>query len=136
MVQDVLKDVGGLFYQYEMIKDVPVTIDGKPGKLTDLKGDMPATLHFSAVKQVVLGIQVEGPRVECILQAVDAGRRRITVRLPREYLTAPDVPVAENVQVVIDGKAGKLADLKPGMHVSLQMAADPEKGLVIGVTKK
>jgi hypothetical protein len=55
-----------------------------------------------------------------VLEAVDLARRRLTVRLS-ESRSAVVFPVADNVEVVIDGKPARLADLQPHWQVSLQL---------------
>jgi hypothetical protein len=43
------------------------------------------------------------------------------------------VPVAKTARIVVNGKKGKLADLKPGMRLSLQLAV--KRGVTVqGIT--
>jgi RNA polymerase sigma factor (sigma-70 family) len=121
--------------KYELAKDATVEIDGKPHALADLKPEMPATLRFSARRPAVIGIRAEGPKVECVLKAVDPDRRTVTVRLRSAPLTVPDLPVADGAEVRVGGRAGRLADLKAGMRITLRLAADPESNLVVGMLK-
>jgi RNA polymerase sigma factor (sigma-70 family) len=121
--------------KYELAKDAAVEIDGRPRTLADLKPEMPATVGFSALKQVVIHVRAEGPQVEGVLKTVDPDRRTLSVRLRNVPLTVPDLPVADGAEVQVGGKAGRLADLKAGMRVTLRLAADPESNRVVGVRK-
>jgi hypothetical protein len=67
---------------------------------------------------------------------VDADRHTLTLYLNRFFLTVPDVPMAEDAKMMVRGRPAHLADLKPGMHVIVQMSADPEKSLAVGVQAK
>ena len=50
-------------------------------------------------------------------------------------MTAEGVAVAKDAKVVIDGKEGKLSDLKTGMQVTLQMSAEPDQSVIISIVK-
>jgi RNA polymerase sigma factor (sigma-70 family) len=120
-------------YQYEVAHDVQVAIDGRVSALTDLKEDMPVVLSFSAVKKRVIGIRATGPTVACVVKAVDPARRTLTVRLTREHLTVPEIPLSKNARIAVNGQGARLADLKPGMSIALQLTADPDHSEVLGV---
>ena len=92
------------------------------------------TLRFSAVKpKEVIALSTQGPEISVVLKSANASARTITLRLPKEHLTAADVPVAEDARILINGKEARLADLKPGTNLVLHMAADPEKNLVMEI---
>jgi RNA polymerase sigma factor (sigma-70 family) len=121
-------------YQYAYADGVRVTIDGRTHPLGDLRADMQLALKFSAVRQDgVVGIRATGPTVECTLKSVDAARHTVTVRLTKEHLTARDVRVDWAAKIEVAGKPVGFGELKPGMPVSLQMSADPEQSLVLGI---
>ena len=124
----------GNIFVYDFAKDVEVIVDDQKGALAELTADMPVRLQFSAVKpNSVIGIRADGATLACVVRAVDAERHTITVLLPRDHLIVPNLRVADNAPIQIDGKAARLADLKPGARGSLHMAADPEKSLVLSV---
>jgi RNA polymerase sigma factor (sigma-70 family) len=121
-------------YQYAYADGARVSIDGRTHPLGSLKADMELALKFSAVRQdEVIGIQATGPQVECMLTSVDAARNTVTLRLTKDHLTARDVRVDRRAKIELDGKPVGLGDLKPGTAVSLQMSADPEQSLVLGI---
>jgi hypothetical protein len=70
------------------------------------------------------------------MKGIDAERRLMSVTVPSLQMTAADVPVLKDAPVIIGGKASKLADLKAGMSVTLQMCAESEKSLIVGVDAK
>ena len=57
------------------------------------------------------------------------------VTIANARMTAERVPLAVDAKVILDGKDGQLSDLKAGMRVTLQMSAQPDRGLIIGITK-
>jgi hypothetical protein len=133
--------IGGDFTEdndidFKVAKEAEVIVDGKAAKLTDLKSNMKVSLQMSALKELVLGIQAYGATVEGVLKSVDAKKNTVSVHIPSAQMTAAGVAVADDARVVLDGKEGKISDLTAGMHVTLQMAADPEQSLIIAVTAK
>jgi RNA polymerase sigma factor (sigma-70 family) len=133
--------IGGDFTEdndidFKVAKEAEVIIDGKAAKLTDLKSNMKVSLQMSALKELVLGIQAYGATVEGVLKSVDVKKNTVSVHIPSAQMTAAGVAVADDARVVLAGKEGKLSDLKAGMQVTLQMAADPERSLIIAVTVK
>jgi len=121
---------------HAVVKDATITIDGKKGRLEDLKPGMRVVVLHSAIKPVLVGIEAIGPRVEAVLAAVDAPRNTIAVNIRNTHLTAGNVLVAPDVKVVLDGKPASLADLKPGLRVTLQMSAESDRSLVVGITTR
>ena len=120
----------------QKIKDsVKVVIDGKKADFTDLKPKMPVILQVSkSDKKLVTGIIALGPNVELQIKAVDADKNTLSVSLPKFHLTADGIVVAKDAKVILNGKEAKLSDLKAGMLATLQMSADPERNLVVGIT--
>jgi RNA polymerase sigma factor (sigma-70 family) len=120
---------------HRVAADAQVVIDGKAARLTDLKRNMHVSLLMSAVKGAPdLAVTAAGPNVEGLVEAVNAEANTIGVRIPSVQITAQCVPVAVDAKVVIDGKKSKLSDLKVGVRVTLQMCAEMDKSLVIGIT--
>jgi RNA polymerase sigma factor (sigma-70 family) len=118
---------------YEVAQDAKVRIDGKESQFADLKAGMRVTVQVSAVKPAVLDIQAAGPTVPCLLKAVDAAQHTITIHLRKNHLTFAGLPVAKDAKVWINGKESQLADLQPGMRVQLQMGAETDCNLVVGI---
>jgi RNA polymerase sigma factor (sigma-70 family) len=120
---------------YEFAKDIEVVIDGKKAKAADLKPQMPVSLRLSAIKKtLVVAITAAGPKVDGILKSANAEKSTISVTIPTAHMTTVDTRVARDAKVTIDGKAFQLADLKAGMRVTLQMSAEPEQSLILGIT--
>jgi len=131
---------------HEITKDAKVTIDGKSATLSELKPQMLVNLRMSAVKtETVLNIIAFGPTVEGVLKTVNAEKKTISIHFPITHLTSEAVPVAKDATVLIGrepklvgenmvfGTEAKLSDLRAGMHVTLQMSADPDQSLVVGI---
>ena len=102
-------------------------VEGKLGKLEDLKPDMRATAiprTGTAVKIITAAIPGKGdgaprvmePRVMGGLVKVDGNKLIINARRIFEEVT---VPTDEKTTFSVDFEPGKLADLKPEMHVSI-----------------
>ena len=75
-----------------------------------------------------------GPQVRGLVKALDSEKSSISVHIINAQITAEAVPVTNDAKVIIDGKEGKLSDLKAGMQVVLQMSAESEQSLVIGIS--
>ncbi len=130
----VLKNIA-LQTTYYAVKNAGVVINGKNANLADLKPQMPVTLELSALdREMFVGVMASGPKVEGVVKTLDAAKNTISVSILNAHLTAQGVPVAKDAKVVINGTVGKLSDLKAGMRVTLQMSADPDQSLVVGIT--
>jgi RNA polymerase sigma factor (sigma-70 family) len=133
---------GGLAYHttgdrltQQFAADARVVINGKAAAFSDLKPNMKVTIQMSAVKNSPdVSITAIGRSVEGIIKSVDAERNLMSVTIPSIQLTATEVSVSMEAKVAIDGKACKLADLKAGMAVTLQMCAESDKSVIVGVT--
>ncbi len=133
---------GGLAYHttgghltQQFATDARVVINGKIAAFSDLKPKMKVTLQMSAVKNApAVAITAIGRSVEGIIKSVDAERNLMSVTVPSVQLTTTEVSVSMEAKVVIDGQACKLADLKAGMAVTLQMCAESDKSVIVGVT--
>jgi hypothetical protein len=70
-----------------------------------------------------------------VLKAIDAAKKSITVTVGKKEQS---YEVAANATVTINGKPGKLEDLKAGSQVSLRMGADKKtvEGITTGGAKK
>jgi RNA polymerase sigma factor (sigma-70 family) len=124
------------FADLDVVKEVEVIINGKAAGFNDLKPNMKVSMRMSAVKNFVLGITAYGAKVEGVVKSVDTEKGAISFNIPSAQITAEGVPVAKDAEVIIDGTEGKLSDLKAGIPVTLQMSADPDQSLVIGITAR
>jgi RNA polymerase sigma factor (sigma-70 family) len=120
---------------YEISKEAEVHVNGKTATFNDLKQGMQVFVQMSALKgQPVVSVTALGPQVEGIIRRVDARGNTITARIPNIQMTVENTPVAKDAKVIIDGRQGKLDDLQPGMLVTLQMCAEADRGVVVGIT--
>jgi hypothetical protein len=71
--------------------------------------------------------------VEFDLNAVDAKNHTIRVTIARTTLMLEPLPLRKDATVWVDGKKGRLVDLKAGTPVSLQLAAKTERPVVVGI---
>src|SRR5262249_15035639 len=92
---------------YELAKDFVIHPQGHepgPGKLTDLAKAIRVGLKLSEDKKTVARIDVTYPLLRASIVAVDAGKKTITFGIPRG--ADKTLPLAKDVQITIDGKAG------------------------------
>lgn len=118
---------------YSVAKDATLVINGKQTKFAQLKPKMRVSLQMSAVKLLVVGVTAAGPKVEGVVKAVNASANTITVSIKSTHLAVEGIPVAKDAKVIIDGKDGKLSELKAGMRVTLQMSAEMDQSFVVGI---
>jgi hypothetical protein len=107
--------------------DLPLLIDGKPGKLANIPAGARANLQLMSDQATVRYLTVEGNQVNGIIKAVDAARRTITI-------DATVYPVAEDAHISIDHAPGKLDDLPPGANVSLNLQVDQKTVLRVSAS--
>jgi len=103
---------------YSVAKDARIVRDGNEAKLADLKQGSQATLKLSEDQKTVVGINAGTQPTSAPLKAVDASKNTITVtvgnRVAKEDKT---YQVLKDAKIMIDGKEGKLADLKVGAPI-------------------
>jgi formylglycine-generating enzyme len=120
---------------YDVAKNAKVAINGKQARFDDLKPNMQISLQLSGIKnQPAFEITALGPQVRGLIKSIDTKKNSISVRLIDAQMTAEAAPVAKDAIIVIDGKESKLSDLKAGTPVILQMSAEREQSLVVGIT--
>jgi hypothetical protein len=103
---------------YAVAKDAKIIRDGNDAKLSDLKQGSQATLKLSEDQKTVVAINAGTQPVSAPLKAVDASKNTITVtvgnRIAKEDKT---YQVLKDAKILIDGKEGKLSDLKVGAPI-------------------
>jgi RNA polymerase sigma factor (sigma-70 family) len=102
---------------FAVAKNAFITIDGTPGKLTDLPTGSYVNVTLTVDGQAVRSLGAQGPRASGVVKAVDAGKGTVTV-------DDATYPVAKDAIVVIDGKQRPLAELPVGAEVSLNLRVD------------
>jgi hypothetical protein len=124
--------------QFDVAADAQIILAGhakggeKAVKLADLKEGMRLALRLSPDNKAVVGIRVAAPTASGVVKAVDATKRSLTVTHGAKD-NAKDITyeVEKNAPVLIDGKEGKLADLKEGLPIHLLLS--PDDGGVVGI---
>jgi RNA polymerase sigma factor (sigma-70 family) len=117
---------------YKLAEGARVTIDGKDAKVTELKPGMTVSLRLSAVYPVIFGVTAIGPQLDGVVRIVDAERKSLSVLLRSPRLVVSGLST-EGAAITVGGKPGTLTDLRPGMRVQLQWAADPEARRILTV---
>jgi len=132
-------DVAEEEHTYTVAPETEVMIDDGKGKRFSLKekplAELPvgaiAQLRLSPDQKTAVAVRAEGPSVSGPVKAVDAGKSTITLvrragrdGTPEEEKT---YTVAPDARIFIDGKEGKLADVKvdeKGAPVGLRLSPD------------
>jgi RNA polymerase sigma factor (sigma-70 family) len=109
---------------FNVPRDLPITIDGKAGKLAGVPAGASANLQLLADQATVRSLSVEGKQVNGVVKAVDAARRTITVG-DTAYA------VAQDAHIGVDHKPGKLEDIPAGANVGLNLQVDQKTVLRI-----
>src|SRR5262249_15613932 len=97
---------------FSLAPGASVQIDGRVGKLADLRAGCLANVLLTVDQQSVRSLGARGPGVAGVATAVDAEKGTITVE-GATYAVARDAPV------VIGGRQRALADLPVGVRVNL-----------------
>jgi RNA polymerase sigma factor (sigma-70 family) len=127
-----------------LAKDAKIIIDGKEGKLQDLKdelaevpldgskGNLTLSLEFTERKPTIASIQATTPKLIGwpVLVRTDMVKNTITLALLGKDVT---LPVRNDAKVYLYTKEAEFKDLKPGMSVELRLGADGERVAVTEV---
>jgi hypothetical protein len=114
---------------FAVAADARITIDGKPGKLSDLPAGAFLGLGLSIDRKTILHFNAQGPQLnDCngnLLEAVDVEKSTITFDAKaRPEVAGKTFPVAPDARLNIDGKPGKLTGLPAGAYVNLTFSVD------------
>jgi RNA polymerase sigma factor (sigma-70 family) len=114
-------------------KETKVFIDGREGKLADLQKSMRVAVELKPNTNSAVLVRASWPKLRGEIAFMDAKKLTLVARktrvLPTEKQTGIRLETAfldKEVTVLIDGKEGKLADLKKGMPAVLYLRADTE----------
>jgi ferric-dicitrate binding protein FerR (iron transport regulator) len=116
--------------EVEIGKDVKVIVDGKPGKLAGLPRGTRVVIEKND-KGVIVSVRAEGVIRAGVVSAVEKDSITIEQR-GRDGATKDTLKVA-GAAVTVDGKPGKLGDVKAGDRVTLTMSVDGKS--VVALTK-
>jgi len=127
-----------------LAKDAKIIIDGKEGKLQDLKdelaevpldgskGNVTLSVEFTERKPTIASIQATTPKLIGwpVVVKTDMVKNTITLAFLGKDVT---LPVRNDAKVYLYTKAAEFKDLKPGMSVELRLGADGERFAVTEV---
>lgn len=119
-------------------KDTEVVLDGRPGKLGDVKPGSQVKLRLSGDHKAALQVRVEGPVVRGEVKALEAAKGTLVLGVAtsagREEKT---FELAKDVKVSVDGhKNATLADVKAGAGASLTLSADKANVVAVHVGRE
>jgi hypothetical protein len=92
----------------------------REGKLADVPAGSLVSVRLTADQKAVTMVRAEGPTLAGILKALDKEKGTVTVSVRAARGGDPEektLPIAKTVRVVVEGKEGALADVKPGDDV-------------------
>jgi RNA polymerase sigma factor (sigma-70 family) len=121
-------DVAGRTFYVAL--DANIVIDGKPGKLAEVPAGAFVNLGLCVDRLTARSVSAQGPQVLCdcggsMVRAVDVEKNTITFDdKARAEVAGKTFTVAADVNIVIDGKPGKLAGLPAGSYVDLRLSVD------------
>ncbi len=113
----------------EVAKDAKIVIDGRDTKLADVPRGAQIVIQIAKDRPTITWIEGESS-APSVLKAVDAANKTITVQSGGQQWTAP---VADGAAIAIRRQASKLSDLKAGMFVYVELAADNGRLVVKGI---
>jgi RNA polymerase sigma factor (sigma-70 family) len=112
---------------FKVAADTEIFIDGKPGKLAGIpEGANLHALYVRVDQKTVRGVNVEGPGFHNVsVKAVDAANNTLTFddKAPAP-MTGKTLRVADNLELAIEGKPGKLSSLPGGAYVDMTLTVD------------
>jgi hypothetical protein len=114
---------------FDLDKATWLVLYGKKAKLSDLKVKMKVAVNVSVKKPAVFAIQAVGAKTTGVLKAIEIERRTLSLGDER-FVIAPDA------LIIINGRAGRFDDLRAGMQVTLQHAADTDRKEITSITAK
>ena len=106
-----------------LAKDVQVFIDGQEGSVKDLGQGMQVSLRLAENQPEVIRIDATSTKrtQEQVLKEVDVAKKTISVTIG-EKVTLEKLPVERAAVEIETRDDSELEDLKPGMHVSLELS--------------
>jgi RNA polymerase sigma factor (sigma-70 family) len=109
-------------------KGAAVVIDGREGKLTGVKKGMQVSFLMAKDRPTATRVEATTPG-RATLKGINIEKKTITATVRGEDWS---VPVAAHATLVVLGKKGaRLADLKPGMGVTVQLGVEAGAGPVV-----
>jgi hypothetical protein len=115
---------------FPVIKNAYITIDNRPGKLTEILPGCHVNLTLTVDRQTARCVAAQGPSNICdcggsLVKAIDVEKGTITFAdQGRAEVAGKTFTVARDANIAIDGKPGKLAELPVGCYVNLGLSAD------------
>jgi multidrug efflux pump subunit AcrA (membrane-fusion protein) len=117
----------GIALQAVVAKDASVLLDGREGKLADLRVGMTVAFRMAGDRPIITRCEGYRDRGPAVLQAVDVEKMTITVLAGGQQWTAP---VGAGATIRIERQVSRFSDLKPGMFVYVELAVDKDQFVV------
>lgn len=121
---------------FTVAKGAKIEIDGKPGRLAGLPTGANITLSQFVDLKSPRSVQANGQWFwGVLLKAVDAEKNTITLEdddfNKQRDVSGKTFTVAQDANILIDAKPGKLAGIPRGAHLNLGLAADQRTALTL-----
>jgi hypothetical protein len=95
---------------------------------------MQINLQVDKERRKITRITAKNKNAYFFLKAVDPMSRTISVAIgSTDLLTVEDLSLANDTNILIGTKEGRLADLLAGMRVSLELATESDRNVVRGI---
>ena len=133
--REVQADDGGAELHLRVDPTAKVLIGGKEAKLSDLRADMIVNVEVARTAdggQQALRIEAVSQSLEGHVQSIEADC--LTFQAEGQALVAEAITIDPEAKVTIKGIKGKLSDVTKGMHVTLQITAEADRGRIIAIT--
>jgi RNA polymerase sigma factor (sigma-70 family) len=122
------------FRDLPVVEEAEILVDDKKGRLTDLKNGMQINLQIDEERGKITRITARSRNAYFILKAVDPMKRTISVAIGTTgLLTVEDLSLAKDSKVLIGTREGRLSDLKADMRVSLELATESDRIVILGI---
>lgn len=110
--------------------EAKVMVDGRGGQLSDI----PAGAFIMALvpqnSNEAIGVMAYGPRLMGRVTKVEGDTVTIGPR-GEDSKEFHDITLSKDTQLMVDGQAGSVADIKPGMMMGVQLSVDGKTALIV-----
>jgi hypothetical protein len=120
-------------YDLGLAPQAEVLSDGRPAGIEAIQPGVQVLCRLSADGRTAVSLQAVGPVVAGTIAQVDAAARTVTLASGEDGRQRRTLPVAAGAVVLIHGRPGQLADLRPGVRPAVQLSVDGRTVLEIRV---
>ena len=118
----------------QLAEDARVGVEGKPGKLADVPAGTMAMVFIPNDSKQATAVMFQGPRMTGFVAKVEGD----TVSIGPKGVDSKETrvfTVGSDTQLLVDGKPGNVKDVKPDMHIGVQLSLDSKSVLVMKVVR-